>query len=242
MTTPSRPDRPHAAPARPRAVHGRLLVDGLPARWMRQGALDGRPLVLLAHGAGAPMRSAFLEAVADGLVQRDLAVARFQFPYMQRVVDEGRRRPPDGRPRLLATWRAMLQRAESWHGAGPLVLAGKSMGGRMASLLLAEGGAPAARGVVYLGFPLHPPGRPGIERAQHLARVAVPQLFVSGDRDALARFDLLVGVLDALGHGAGLHRVPGADHSLARGRREPLADGALWLDAVACFVQRLAGP
>jgi hypothetical protein len=199
-------------------------------------------VVLLSHGAGAPMGSAFLQAVSDGLVQRGLCVVRFHFPYMQRVVDEGKRRPPDGRARLLATWDAMLDKARGWKGVGPLVLSGKSMGGRMASHVLAEGRAPEARAAVYFGFPLHPSGKPSVERALHLPDVPVPQLFVSGDKDPLARFDLLSDQVQGLGRRALLQRVEGGDHSLSRGRRDPPDPSAPWLDEVVAFVRRHAGP
>ncbi|RKY21488.1 MAG: alpha/beta hydrolase [Planctomycetota bacterium] len=218
-----------------------MQVDGQSTRWLRHGALDGRPVVLLAHGAGAPMDSAFMAAVCAGLVQRGCCVARFQFPFMQRALETGKRRPPDRRPRLLATWRSMLARARAWDGAGPLVLAGKSMGARMASHVLAEGQAPDARAAVYLGFPLHPPGKPGSERAAHLTQVSVPQLFVSGDKDPLARFELLTATTQALGRRGQLHVVHGGDHSLARRRSELPDPGASWLDDVARFVARYAG-
>lgn len=225
-----------------RNAQGRLLLHGVSARWVRNGPLDGRPLLLLAHGAGAPMDSAFMQAVTEALVDRELAVARFHFAYMQRVVDEGRRRPPDAQPRLLESWRAMLACAARWKGVQALVMGGKSMGARMASLVLAEQLPERVVAACYLGFPLHPPDRPGVGRAAHLPQVSVPQLFVSGDRDALAQVDLLQEVVGAAGRGARLMLIPGADHSLARGRRELLADGECWLDAVAAFVKQAAGP
>src|SRR5690606_18290536 len=116
--------------------------------WVRDGAIPKRPLVLLAHGAGAPYTSPFMVAVARGLAARGLCVVRFHFPYMEAAQRAGTTKPPDPEKRLLATWRAMIDRALALRGHGPLVLAGKSMGGRMASLLLAEGGAPEARGAV----------------------------------------------------------------------------------------------
>lgn len=219
-------------------AHGKLVVDETrSARWVRQGALDGRPLVLLAHGAGAPYTHAFMQATADGLGARGLAVARFHFPYMQRRVDEGTRRPPDRAPVLLDTWRAMIDTALGWQGAGPLVLAGKSMGGRMASMLLADGRGDPARAAVYLGYPLHAPGKTEALRDAHLPDVPVPQLFLSGTKDSLARLDLLEGCVAKLGSNATLHLVQGGDHSLAVRRSAPLEGADAWLDVMADFVR-----
>lgn len=224
---------------------GTLRVGERPARWLRQGALDGRPVVALAHGAGAPMDSPFLEQCAHDLVAHGLAVVRFHFPYMQRRVDEGSRRPPDRAPVLLDTWRALLARVARMDGAGPVVLAGKSMGGRMASMLLAEEGAPDTltadvRGAVYLGYPLHSAGRPERERSAHLPEVAVPQLFVSGTRDALADADRLAEVVGGL-RGARLLRIPGGDHSFHRRRADEAEHGPApdWPAEVARFVREV---
>lgn len=210
-------------------MRGEIEVEGRPVGFVREGPTGGRPLVVLAHGSSAPMTHPFLETVASGLVARGLTVARFHFPYMERRVREGVRRPPDRTELLLATWRAMLARAARWRSAGPLFLAGKSLGGRMASMVLAAGEAPAARGAIYLGYPLHPAGKPERLRDAHLPRVTVPQLFVSGTRDPLCDLDLLRPVLDRIGPSARLRLVEGADHSLA--------GSAGWLDAVAEFVR-----
>jgi predicted alpha/beta-hydrolase family hydrolase len=185
------------------------------------------------------MTHPFLEAVARGLLDRGAAVARFHFPYMERIVREGRRRLPDRLPVLLETWRAVLREARRWRTAGPLFLAGKSLGGRMASLILAGGEAPRARGAIYLGYPLHPAGKPEKLRDAHLPDVGVPQLFVSGTRDPLCDLDLLRPVLRRIGPAARLHEVPGGDHSLARSRKDPLAGSGEWLDAIAAFVRRV---
>jgi predicted alpha/beta-hydrolase family hydrolase len=179
-----------------------------------------------------------MEAVTAGLLRRSMTVVRFHFPYMERAVREGRRLPPDRAPRLIATWRALVERAARYWSDAPLVLAGKSLGARMASMLLAGGGAPAARAAVYLGYPLHPPGRPEKLRSAHLPDVPVPQLFVSGTRDPLCDLTLLRPVLDRIGPRARLVRVEGGDHSLARTRSDPLAGFEVWLDATASFVRK----
>ena len=214
---------------------GTLDVDGRLASWKRDGRGDGRPVLVLAHGAGAPMTHPFMEAVAKGAKARGFTAVRFHFPYMERKVAEGKNRPPDRAPLLLKTWRAMLDVVAGWKDAGPVVLAGKSMGARMASMLLADGGAPEAKGAVYLGYPLHPPGRKDKLRDAHLPDVPVPQLFVSGTRDSLCDLDLLHPVLARLTE-ARLHVVERGDHSLATSRKAPLEGSDAWLDAVAEFV------
>jgi predicted alpha/beta-hydrolase family hydrolase len=138
-------------------------------------AADARAVVVLAHGAGAGMRHAFLSGLAGALAADGVTVVRFNFPY----VEAGRRMP--GRPAdAIAAWRAVVAHA-SREGL-PVWAAGKSYGGRMASLAAAEGGL-AVEGLAYLGYPLHPPGRPEKPRAEHLPSVAQAQLFVEGDRD-----------------------------------------------------------
>jgi predicted alpha/beta-hydrolase family hydrolase len=138
----------------------------------------GDVTLILAHGAGAPMDSPFLNAMARGLAERGVRVARFEFPYM-RGRREGRRRPPDREPVLLQTWRDAV---EALGGGGRIVIGGKSMGGRMASLVADEIGV---RGLVCLGYPFHPPGKPETLRVKHLAALRTPTLIVQGTRDAL---------------------------------------------------------
>jgi len=224
-----------------RRLTGEFIVDDLPCSWIREGTVRDRPLVLLAHGAGAPLDSAFMAGAAAGLVERGCCVARFHFPYMEKRVREGSRRPPDRAPRLLATWRAMLLVARRWRNRGPIVLAGKSMGGRMASMLLAAGDAPEAVGAIYFGYPLHPPGKPEKLRADHLPDVPVPQQFLSGTKDPLCDLSLLRPVLRRIGKSARLVKIDGGDHSLALKRSDPLLGSEVWLDAAAAFVREVAG-
>ena len=167
-----------------------------------------RWLLALAHGAGAGMRHRFLEAAAAKLAARGIATFRYQFPYI-----EAGRRSPDRPPRLTATVRAAVAAAAREAPGLPLLAGGKSMGGRMTSTAAAEAPLPGVRGLVFFGFPLHPPGRPGTERAGHLAAVGAPMLFLQGTRDDFAGLDLLHPVLDRLGARATLHVVDGADHS-----------------------------
>jgi predicted alpha/beta-hydrolase family hydrolase len=174
--------------------------------WVRPG--EAAALYVFAHGAGAGMSHTFMTGVARGLAAAGIASLRYQVPYME----AGRRRPDP--PHLLeSTVRSAvafgLERSEGL----PIFAGGKSMGGRMSSRAAADNGLPGVRGLVFLGFPLHPPGRAGTERAEHLSRVTVPMLFVQGTRDSFARLDLLRPLCERLAPRATLHLVEGGDHS-----------------------------
>ena len=179
----------------------------------RVSALLRRPdnptaLLVLAHGAGAGMRHPFMQAIASRLAGHGVATLRYQFPYME----AGKRRPD--RPAVaLPTVRAAVSAARDLAPELPLFAGGKSFGGRMTSQ--AEAAAPMdhVQGLVFLGFPLHPPGRPGTDRAVHLSEITVPMLFLQGTRDSLADLSLLRPVLQRLGERARLHVVDGGDHS-----------------------------
>jgi len=181
-----------------------------------QGA---RLLYVLAHGAGAGMRHPFLESMAVRLGERGIATLRYQFPYMER-----RARRPDPPDVAAATVRAAVEEAGRAAPALPLVAGGKSFGGRMTSTAAAAEPLPGVRGLVFLAFPLHPPGRPGIARAEHLDRVSVPMLFLQGTRDDFADQELLGSVLKRLGTRATLHQVEGGDHSFRAPKRSGRAD------------------
>jgi len=165
-------------------------------------------LLCFAHGAGAGMRHAFMEAASERLAAHDVATFRYQFPYLEK----GSRRP-DPRPLLLATVRSAVAAARDAAPDLALVCGGKSMGGRMTSLAAAEGPLDDVRGIAFFGFPLHPAGKPATERGDHLARVPLPMLFLQGTRDRLAELELLRPVCGRLGARARLHVVEGADHS-----------------------------
>lgn len=200
------------------ARRGRGGLDAVSAIVDRPG---GRPsaLLALAHGAGAGIEHDFMAAVAHALVDRDVAVLRYNFPYI-----EAGGWPPDRAPAATATVDAALQRAvevagELADGGVPpaLFAGGKSFGGRMTSTAFAEGriadeAAARVRGIVFLGFPLHPARKPARKRAAHLDRVDRRMLFVQGTRDALASLELLEPVVEGLGQGARLELVEGADH------------------------------
>ncbi len=177
-----------------------------------------RALYLFGHGAGAGMEHGFMVAASACLAGHGIATLRYQFPYME----DGSRRP-DSRATLLATVRAAAALAAETAPDLPLLAGGKSMGGRMTSLAAAEAPLPGVRGIVFFGFPLHPAGRPSIERAEHLAQVTPPMLFLQGDRDKLAEVDLLRPICERLAQ-ATLHVVPGADHSFHMLKRSGRSD------------------
>lgn len=165
-------------------------------------------VLTLAHGAGAGMNHPFMTALAYKLTDAGVATFRFQFPYM-----EQRRRVPDRAPVLTATVQAAVQAASRATPGLPLFAGGKSLGGRMTSLAAAEGRLDNVRGLIFFGFPLHPPNRPGTKRAGHLREVRLPMLFLQGTRDALADLQLLRPICAELGTRATLHVIEGADHS-----------------------------
>ncbi|MCP9928731.1 alpha/beta family hydrolase [Cyanobium sp. CH-040] len=202
------------------------------------GPADAAATLLLAHGAGAPMDSPFMAAIATGLAARGWRVARFEFPYMQRLRATGRRQAPDRLPRLLEAFRA---EAADLAAAGPLVIGGKSMGGRVASLLVDELAAAAGvRGCICLGYPFHPPGRPDQLRTSHLEQLCTPTLILQGERDSFGRR----GEVEAfsLSPAVELAWIPAGDHSFKPTRASGLSEAGNWATAVELahrFLQRL---
>ncbi len=192
---------------------------------------DAKALYVFAHGAGAGMTHKSMASNAEGLAERGIATLRYQFPYMEK----GSKRPDP--PRIAhAAVRAAAAEAVKLAPGLSLFAGGRSFGGRMTSQTQANSPLPGVRGLAFLGFPLHPAGKPGIERAEHLSRVQVPMLFVSGARDALAELNLLKSVVETLGDRATLHVIAEADHSLkvaARSGRTSAEAEAEALDAMA---------
>ena len=180
-------------------VSGLLLIPPEP-RW----------LYVLAHGAGAGMRHPFLESIARLLAEQQIATLRYQFPYME----AGRNRT-DTPAVAHAAVRAAVATAASHLPGASLLAGGKSFGGRMTSQAQSESPLPGVRGLVFLGFPLHPPGKPSITRSEHLAQVQIPMLFLQGTRDEFAQLDLITQVCAGLGKRATLEPVDGANHSFA---------------------------
>ena len=197
---------------------------------------DARLLYVLAHGAGAGMRHPFLESLAQRLADRSVATLRYQFPYMERRASR-----PDPPAVAAATVRAAVEEAARVAPGLPLVAGGKSFGGRMTSTAQAEDPLSGVRGLVFLGFPLHPPGRPGDKRAEHLAQVRIPMLFLQGDRDEFADLNLLKPVVKRLGAGATLYLVEGGDHSFHVLKRSGRTDADVMSELADAMVRWTAG-
>ncbi|WP_308516355.1 alpha/beta family hydrolase [Sphingomonas flavescens] len=198
---------------------------------------DAKALFVFAHGAGAGISHRSMQSNAQGLSARGIATLRYQFPYMER----GSKRV-DAPKAAHAAVRAAVTEAARLAPDLPLFAGGRSFGGRMTSQAQAIEPLPGVRGLIFIGFPLHPAGKPGIERAEHLAHVAVPMLFVSGERDALAEMELLKPVVERLGERATLKVIADADHSLkvpARSGRTSIQSENDALDAVEAWISGL---
>jgi predicted alpha/beta-hydrolase family hydrolase len=195
---------------------------------------------VLAHGAGAGMSHPFMAGVADGLAERGIATMRYQFPYME----QGSKRP-DAPKLAQATVRAAVIETSRLLPRLDLVAGGKSFGGRMTSQVQAETPLSGVRGLVFLGFPLHPRGRPSHERAEHLFEVKIPMLFLQGTRDALADIHLMRQLAERLGPRATLKLFEDADHSFhvpARTGRKDADIRSEMLDALAGWVKAMVAP
>ena len=187
--------------------------------------------LLLAHGAGAAMDTPFMEAIATGLADKGIRVSRFEFPYMSKRREDGKRRGPDTQRVLLQTWRDVIDQQRT---SLPLFIGGKSMGGRMASLIAGES---EVSGLVCLGYPFHPAGRPEQVRIEHLQSLACPTLIVQGERDSFGRPDELADY--ALADSIELTWVPDGDHSFKPRKssgRTPAENLALAVEATAGFI------
>ena len=198
------------------------------------GPSDAAHTLALAHGAGGPMDSPFLNKVSAGLAARGVRVVRFEFPYMARRRESGGRGAPDRPEVLLARWREVVERL----GGGPrTVVGGKSMGGRIASMIADEVGA---RGLVCLGYPFHPPGAPDRLRTAHLAALATPALIVQGTRDAFGSREEIEGY--RLSPAIRVVYLEGGDHSFKPPARSGRTEAQNLAEAIAVagdFVLRL---
>jgi predicted alpha/beta-hydrolase family hydrolase len=200
---------------------------------------NARACLVFAHGAGAGMSHPFMETVAAGLCERGIATLRYQFPYMEK----GSKRP-DAPAVAHAAVRAAVAEAARCCAGMPLVAGGKSFGGRMTSQAQAIAPLPDVRGLAFLGFPLHPPGKSSTSRAAHLSDIHIPMLFLQGTRDDFAEMTLLEPVVKGLGGLASLHVVREADHSfhvLARSGRNDREVMSEVLDALSAWIGGLAG-
>ncbi|MFT5049448.1 MAG: putative alpha/beta-hydrolase family hydrolase [Chlamydiales bacterium] len=188
----------------------------------------GQQVILLAHGAGLPMDSPFMTTIAAGLAAAGYPVLRFNYAYAERMQREGTRRPPDRRPRLEQVHLAALGALRDRAPGRPVILAGKSMGGRMSSLLAAEG--EPCSGLAFFGYPLHPARKTDRLRSEHFPDIRQPSLFMQGTRDVLCQLDLLERELGNLGGHVTLRRIEDADHDFkvpkraGRSRDELLAE------------------
>jgi hypothetical protein len=194
----------------------------------------GAPLLVLAHGAGAGQAHPFMVRTAENLAARGVCVVTFDFLYMA-----AKKRVPDRMPALEATYANVVERVRA---SGRLCIGGKSMGGRVASMIASKESG-VADGLVFLGYPLHPPDKPEQLRAAHLPAVAAPMLFVQGERDVFGKPDELAPVLRALPN-AKLMIIPSGDHSLTvpkRVRAQAEVDAEV-ADAIAAFVTKLSAP
>jgi uncharacterized protein len=193
---------------------------------------DAWAMYVLAHGAGAGMGHRFMESIAQALAERGIATLRYQFPY----AEAGTRRPdPPGV--LEATVRAAVAKARENTPDLPLMAGGKSLGGRMTSNAMARRPLEGVVGLVFLGFPLHPPKQPAATRAEHLDRVESPMLFLQGTRDNLADLDLVTSVCGRLGSKATLHVVEGADHSFSVLKRSGRSDAEVMEELALTIAQ-----
>jgi len=223
------------AGARPVTIdlEGARSVSGLLERPSKAHAL-----LVLAHGAGAGMRHPFMAAAARELATLGIATLRYQFPYMER-----RSKRPDSPTICHATVRAAVASARQLEPNLPLIAGGKSFGGRMTSQAQAISPLVEVRGLVFLGFPLHPPHEPAAARAEHLSRVHIPMLFLQGTRDEFAASSLLLPLIERLGECARLTLLEGADHSFHIPARSGRTDSEVrteWTQALAAWVESIS--
>ncbi len=193
------------------------------------GPANAPAFIILAHGAGAPMDTPFMAFFAEALAARGHGVVRFEFPYMARRRTEGGKRPPDRAPVLLDTWRAVIAEVRARFAPAMLVIGGKSMGGRMASLIAAEQGG--VDGVVALGYPFHAAGKPGFveRRLGHLPSLAVPTLICQGTRDSLGSRETVANI--PLSPTTRVHWLEDGDHSLKPRKASGRTEAQNWAEA-----------
>lgn len=202
------------------------------------GPADARCGVALAHGAGAPMDSPFMAAFAEGIAAAGNRVARFEFPYMTRRRLDGKRRPPDRGPILIDSWQAAVERlVELGFRRDSLFIGGKSLGGRIASLISDDAGV---AGLVCLGYPFHPPGRPERTRVDHLESLHAPTLIVQGERDPLGTRDDVAGY--TLSPSIRLHWLTDGDHSFKPRKASGRTERQNWEEGIAAVVDFVDSP
>jgi len=218
----------------PRAPNDRAPDDAPedlhPESLLLDGPAEARVRVILAHGAGAAMDTSFMSHFARGLAAAGHRVVRFEFPYMAARRRDGKRRPPDGQAKLLEHWKAIIADQGGARQDSRLVIGGKSLGGRMASLIADQVGA---AGLVCLGYPFHPAGKPDKLRTAHLETLETPSLFVQGTRDALGSRDEVAGY--RLSPAIRLHWAEDGDHSLVPRKASGRSAEQNWDEAVSAI-------
>ena len=215
------------------------VPDKGPVSGMYARPAGARSTIVVAHGAGAGMEHPFMVGFTRAMNEEGVATLRFNFPYMEGE----KKRAPDRAPVAIAAWRAAFEAARTRSDGAdePVWASGKSFGGRMASMAVAEG-MPAA-GLVFLGYPLHAPGKPDRVRDEHLYSIGVPMLFLQGTRDPFATGQVLEPVIAKLGSKAALHPIEGGGHSFeVRGaKRDPAATAASVAPIVTAFMREHGG-
>jgi len=212
---------------------GGTNLGSLSAAWDKPRGAERGSAVLLAHGAGAHMESVFMRAVAEGLADRGFGVLRFNYPYFERSRRDGKRRAPDRQPILEEAHAAALVQLRERAGSKRIVLAGKSLGGRMSSLLAAKDQPCDA--LALFAYPLHPPGKPEKLRSEHFPAIAQPTLFLQGSRDRLCDLQLLRPALETFGGVVTLEVIDQADHGFHVPKRTGKTDADVLKDCLERF-------
>lgn len=201
------------------------------------GPVEARCGVILAHGAGAPMDSPFMIKYAEGIAAKGIRVARFEFPYMTRRREDGRRRPPDRAPVLIECWQAAVeQMVLTGLPRESLFIGGKSLGGRIASMIADEAGV---AGLVCLGYPFHPPGKPERTRVDHLQSLGMSTLIVQGERDSLGTYADVESY--TLSPAIRLHWLADGDHSFKPRKGSGRTEQQNWEEGIAAVVEFVNG-
>ena len=200
------------------------------------GPADARITVILAHGAGAPMDSPFMDFYADAIVAARMRCVRFEFPYMMERRTKGTKRPPNTMPILLESWRSAIDQVLGDNSGTSLIIGGKSMGGRVASMMVSGASSPIAQvlGLVCLGYPFHPAGKPEKLRVDHLITMKLKTLIIQGTRDTLGSVDDVSGY--ALSDATKIHWLEDGDHSFKPRKASGRTESQNWRDGAQALI------